>query len=67
MSLQSLTAFHRAVANHLVHILLPSADNIGRPFGREDFDLVKEDLASCFEGVTAYLQAPAEGQWQDGE
>lgn len=52
---------------HLVHILLPSADNIGRPFGREDFDLVKEDLASCFESVTAYLQAPAEGQWQDGE
>jgi hypothetical protein len=28
---------------------------------------VKEDLASCFEGVTAYLQAPAEGQWQEGE
>ncbi|WP_287094796.1 hypothetical protein [Mesorhizobium sp.] len=67
VSLQSLTAFHRAVAMHLVHILLPSADNIGRPFGREDFDLVKEDLASCFESVTAYLQAPAEGQWQDDE
>ncbi|WP_245316455.1 KTSC domain-containing protein [Mesorhizobium wenxiniae] len=64
VSLQSLTAFQRAVANHLVHILLPSADNTGRPFGREDFDRVKEDLASCFEGVTAYLQAPAEGQWR---
>ncbi|WP_292713788.1 hypothetical protein [Mesorhizobium sp.] len=28
---------------------------------------MKEDLASRFEGVMAYLQAPAEGQWQDGE
>jgi hypothetical protein len=52
---------------HLVQILLPRPDNTGRPFGREDFDRVKEDLASRFEGVTAYLQAPAEGQWQDGE
>jgi hypothetical protein len=52
---------------HLVQILLPRADNTGRPFGREHFDRVKEDLASCFEGVTAYLQAPAEGQWQDRE
>ncbi|MCF6113611.1 hypothetical protein [Mesorhizobium muleiense] len=52
---------------HLVQILLPRADNTGRPFGREDFDRVKEDLASRFDGVTAYLQAPAEGQWQDGE
>ncbi|CAH2408142.1 hypothetical protein [Mesorhizobium escarrei] len=52
---------------HLVQILLPRADNTGQPFGRDDFDCVKEDLASRFDGVTAYLQAPAEGQWQDGE
>ena len=52
---------------HLVQILLPRADNAGRQFGRGDFDRVKEDLASRFEGVTAYLHAPAEGQWQDGE
>lgn len=43
---------------HLVQILLPRADNTGRPFGREDFDRVKEDLVSRFDGVTAYLQAP---------
>lgn len=43
------------------------ADNAGRPFGREDFNRVKENLASRFDGVTAYLQAPAEGLWQDGE
>ncbi|MER8440712.1 hypothetical protein NKH36_33185 [Mesorhizobium sp. M1312] len=52
---------------HLVQILLPRADNTGQPFGRDDFDRVKEDLASRFDGVTAYLRAPAEGQWQDGE
>ena len=27
---------------------------------------VKEDLAADFEGVTAYLQAPAEGLWREG-
>ncbi|WP_027154418.1 hypothetical protein [Mesorhizobium sp. WSM2561] len=51
---------------HLVQILLPRADNTGRPFDREDFDRLKEELAASFEGVTAYLQAPAEGLWRDG-
>ena len=36
------------------------------PFAREDFDLLKEELADRFEGVTAYLQAPAEGLWRQG-
>jgi hypothetical protein len=35
-------------------------------FAREDFDRVKEELAGRFEGVTAYLQAPAEGLWRQG-
>ncbi|CAH2405171.1 hypothetical protein [Mesorhizobium escarrei] len=52
---------------HLVQILLPRADNTGQPFGRDDFNRVKEDLASRFDGVTAHPQAPAEGQWQYGE
>lgn len=51
---------------HLVQILLPRTDNTGQPFSRKDFDRVKEDLASRFEGVTAYLQAPAEGLWRQG-
>ncbi|MGX9146318.1 hypothetical protein [Mesorhizobium sp. 128a] len=51
---------------HLVQILLPRADTGGQPFPREDFDRVKEELASRFKGVTAYLQAPAEGLWQQG-
>jgi hypothetical protein len=36
-------------------------DNGGQPFPQEDFDRVKEELASRFDGVTAYLQAPADG------
>lgn len=51
---------------HLFQILLPRADNAGQPFAREDFDRVKEELAADFDGVTAYLQAPAEGLWREG-
>ena len=51
---------------HLVQILLPRADNTGRPFSRDDFEHVKQELADHFEGVTAYLQAPAEGLWRQG-
>jgi hypothetical protein len=51
---------------HLFQILLPRTDNEGRPFAREDFDRVKEELATQFDGVTAYLQAPAEGLWRKG-
>src|SRR5688572_3652918 len=51
---------------HLFQILLPHADNAGRPFVREEVDCVKEELAASFEGVTAYLQAPAEGLWREG-
>jgi hypothetical protein len=51
---------------HLVQILLPVADNSGKAFAKGDFDRVKEELASRFEGVTAYLQAPAEGVWREG-
>jgi hypothetical protein len=50
---------------HLFQILLPRADNTGRPFDRQEFDRVKEELAADFEGVTAYLQAPAEGLWRE--
>ena len=51
---------------HLVQILLPRADNTGRSFDRRDFDRVKEELASRFDGVTAYIQAHAEGVWKKG-
>ena len=51
----------------LIQILLPRTDNSGRPFGREAFDQVKNELAKHFDGVTAYLQSPAEGVWREGE
>ncbi|MCO5066476.1 MAG: hypothetical protein M9924_18995 [Rhizobiaceae bacterium] len=51
---------------NLIQILLPRADNAGQPFARDDFDRVKEELVADFEGVTAFLQAPAEGLWREG-
>lgn len=51
---------------HLVQILLPCMDNGGQPFAQGDFERVKEELASRFDGVTAYLQAPADGLWRKG-
>ena len=51
---------------YLFQILLPRTDNNGQPFVREVYDEVKEELASRFHGVTAYLQAPAEGLWRQG-
>ncbi|RUW77636.1 MULTISPECIES: hypothetical protein [unclassified Mesorhizobium] len=50
---------------YLIQILLPRSDNQGQPYPRRDFDRLKEELAACFDGVTAYLQAPAEGLWKD--
>jgi hypothetical protein len=51
---------------YLVQILLPSADNSGHPFPRQEYEEVKGELAHAFEGVTAYLRAPAEGLWKQG-
>jgi hypothetical protein len=52
---------------HLVQILLPLRDNLGSPFPRSAFSRVRADLAERFGGVTAYLQAPAQGLWKDEE
>jgi hypothetical protein len=49
---------------YLVQILLPRADNSGQPFSHKDFDRVTNELAQRFEGVTAYIRAPAEGVWK---
>ncbi|MBZ9768785.1 hypothetical protein LB526_18665 [Mesorhizobium sp. CA6] len=51
---------------YLVQMLLPRSDNQGQPFPGRDFDRLKEELAARFEGVTAYLQAPADSLWKDG-
>jgi hypothetical protein len=51
---------------HLVQILLPRADNSGKAFPAEDFEWLKQELASEFDGVTLYSRAPAEGLWKQG-
>ncbi|GLS28426.1 hypothetical protein SAMN04488498_1157 [Mesorhizobium albiziae] len=48
---------------HLLQILLPLQDNTGRRFKQKDFEHLKEELAAEHGGVTAYLQSPAEGLW----
>ena len=50
----------------LIQILLPCADNSGVLFPKEDFESLKLELASAFGGVTAYIQAPADGLWRAG-
>jgi hypothetical protein len=50
---------------YLVEILLPLYDNEGQPFGRSDFDRVRDELAETFGGVTAFRRSPAEGVWAD--
>lgn len=52
---------------HLLQILLPLRDNQGRPFPRADFARVRGELLERFGGVTAHLQAPAQGVWKDEE
>ena len=51
----------------LVEILLPLADNEGRPFGRDLFAAVREELVERFGGLTAFTRSPAQGVWEEGE
>jgi hypothetical protein len=48
---------------HLVQILLPTADNDGRPFDEEIVSKVQKTLTDKFGGVTAHIRAPAKGVW----
>ena len=48
---------------YLVQILLPTADNEGRPFDDELLADVQRTLTDKFGGVTAHLRAPAKGVW----
>ena len=50
---------------HLIQFLLPLRDNEGRAFGRADFERVRTELTERFGGVTAFLQAPAQGAWKE--
>lgn len=51
---------------HLIEILLPLADNEGKPFAAELHATVREELVEHFGGVTAFTRSPAEGLWKEG-
>ena len=53
-------------AMHMIHVLLPLADNEGKPLPRALFRTVAGELAERFGGLTAHTRAPAEGLWKDG-
>jgi hypothetical protein len=49
---------------HLVEIFLPLADNEGRRFGNDVYEVIERELSDRFGGVTAYRRAPASGIWK---
>lgn len=51
---------------HLIQILLPLYDNLGKPIPMAHHRKVKEELTGRFRGLTAYNRAPAEGLWAKG-
>ena len=50
---------------YLVQLLLPIRDQSGRPFPRELYDSLANELTDRFGGVTAYTRAPAAGVWEE--
>jgi hypothetical protein len=50
---------------HLIEILLPLADNEGKPFPGAMHAQVRDELAEHFGGVTAFTRSPAEGLWKE--
>lgn len=52
---------------YLVQILLTLSDNDGVPFDPSEYEDVRASLTERFGGVTAYVRAPAEGHWKEGE
>ena len=49
----------------LVEFLLPTSDNHGTRFSKDEFDRVRRELTERFGGVTAFMQSPAVGLWED--
>lgn len=50
---------------HLVQILLPVYDNVGRKLPRNTFESIRVLLVEKFQGVTTYSHVPAEGLWKE--
>jgi hypothetical protein len=51
---------------HAIQILVPLADNSGKPFPSELLKAIQEELVARFGGLTAYARAPAQGIWATG-
>jgi len=49
----------------LIEFFLPTFDNSGSQFSKEEFDLVRRELTARFGGVTAFMRASATGLWAD--
>jgi hypothetical protein len=49
----------------LVEFLLPVFDNDGTHFPKEAFERVRRELTERYGGVTAFMQSPAMGLWED--
>ena len=49
----------------LVELFLPLRDEAGKPFPKERFDSVRDELTEVFGGVTAFTRTPATGLWED--
>lgn len=52
---------------YLIELLLPVYDNEGRRFTADAFAAVRRTLVDTFGGVTAHVQAPAVGLWENPE
>jgi hypothetical protein len=50
---------------YLIEFLLPTFDNMGRRFPRDEFERIRHELTARFGGVTAFLRSPAAGLWTD--
>ena len=49
----------------LIEFFLPTSDNGGSPFPRDEFDRIRRELTERFGGVTAFTRSPAMGFWTD--
>jgi hypothetical protein len=48
---------------YLIQMLLPRNGSDGKPLDDSVFAQTRAELVDAFEGVTAYLRAPAQGAW----
>ena len=52
---------------HLIELVIPLHDNDKRTFSREHYDLLRDELTHEFGGVTAFVNSPAVGVWDEGK